>query len=243
MRRGTGTRGHGRRGPAARMAAVGIALVALLLTGVPRDLGAQLLPGAVRALASGRLLVSARHLPDPNFSDTVVLLVDYSEDGAMGLILNRRTDVPLARAFPLVTPAPGAEQRLYFGGPVAPNGVMALLRSTAPQADGREVLDNVYLIGEREPLESQLRAKTAPDRFRVYVGYSGWGPGQLDREAAEGSWHVLPATADLVFDAEPDSLWERQIRLTDARMARIGLRHPADVPPGGLTPDLARFSR
>ncbi|HEX7087932.1 MAG TPA: YqgE/AlgH family protein [Vicinamibacterales bacterium] len=195
----------------------------LLVTGVPRDLGAQLLPGVVRALAPGRILVSARHLPDPNFSDTVVLLVDYNEEGAMGLILNRRTDVPLARAFPLVSPAPDAKQRLYFGGPVAPDGVMALLRATSPQPDGREVLDNVHLIGQREPLESQIRAQTASDRFRVYVGYSGWGPGQLDREAAEGSWHVLPATADLVFDPDPDSLWDRQIRLTDVRVARLGL--------------------
>lgn len=239
----TGTEKQRLRGLAVRMVTVAIALLALLLTGMPHDLGAQLLPGAVRALAPGRLLVSARLLPDPNFSDTVVLLVDYNDEGAMGLILNRRTDVPLARAFPLLSPAPDAQQRLYFGGPVAPTGVMALLRSTSPQPDGRAILDNVHLIGEREPLEAQLRAQAPSERFRVYVGYSGWGAGQLDREAAEGTWHVLPATADLIFDAEPDSLWERQIRLTDARMARIGVRHPADDPQRRITPERSLPSR
>ncbi|HEY8536756.1 MAG TPA: YqgE/AlgH family protein [Vicinamibacterales bacterium] len=220
MRRRKETLVHRRYGNAVRMSAACIALL-LLLTGAPRDLGAQLLPGAVRALAPGRLLVAARHLADPNFSDTVVFLVDYSDEGAMGLIINRRTDVPLVRAFPLVSPAPDPQQRLYFGGPVAPTGVMALLRSNSPRSDAREVIGGVYLITEREPLESQLRARTGPDRFRVYVGYSGWGPGQLDRETAEGSWHVLPATADVIFDAAPESLWERQIRLTRVRVARL----------------------
>ena len=209
----------GRERPAAILATA--ALLLWLAPLLPAARAPQLLPGGVRALGPGRLLIAARHLPDPNFSETVVLLADYDENGAMGLVVNRRSDVPLARAFPGIGPPLDPQHRLYIGGPVAPTGVLALLRSDTPPSGARAILDDVHLIGAREPLEDEIRARTAPARFRVYVGYAGWGPGQLERETADGSWHVVRATADVVFDPEPASVWERQIRLTEARMARL----------------------
>ena len=179
----------------------------------------QLRRGSVRALAAGKLLVSARGLPDPNFAETVILLAEHSGEGSMGLIVNRRTDLPLARLFPHLKPAKGGSAELFIGGPVSPDGVLALLRSTVPTSDSRRVFDDVYLIATREGLDGSILAGAEQSRFRVYLGYAGWGSGQLERETTQGAWHVFRADAAVVFDPAPDSLWQRQVRRTEDRMA------------------------
>jgi putative transcriptional regulator len=186
-------------------------------TGAP-EMSPQLLPGAVRELAPGKLLVAARGLPDPNFSETVILLADYNEKGAMGLVINRPTQVRVATAFPHLGLPQDYLPTLYAGGPVEPNGVLALHRSRRSRGDARGVVAGVHLLSARESLESLLAARTGADRLRVYVGYAGWGPGQLERETLHGSWHVFSAEAAVVFDRDPDTLWPRQIRRTDTRM-------------------------
>jgi putative transcriptional regulator len=92
---------------------------------------------------------------------------------------------------------------------------VALLRARAAVSDSRRVIDDVHMITSREALESALASGAKPNELRVYLGYSGWGPGQLEIEMARGAWHVLPADADLVFDPEPDSVWRRQIDRTE----------------------------
>ena len=178
----------------------------------------QLRPGTVRELATGKILVAARGLPDPNFSQTVVLLADYSDEGTMGIVLNRRTEMPIARVFPNLTDGLVTAALLYAGGPVAPDGVVALERS---RAKGRNILDDVRLVSERADLERLITSSAGPDRLRVYLGYAGWGPGQLERETLLGSWHVFSAEAATVFDAQPDTLWQRQIGRTEQRMATL----------------------
>jgi putative transcriptional regulator len=188
----------------------------------------QLGRGAVRTLAAGKLLVAARDLPDPNFAETVILLAEFSKDGAMGLIVNRRTEVTVARLLPGLRHASGAGSRAFFGGPVAPGGVLALLRHRGVRTDSRRVLNDVHLVNTREVLEELVSSGADASRFRIYVGYAGWGAGQLDKEAAGGAWHVLDGDARVVFDPEPESTWLRQIRRTDA----ISVRGPAgDVLP------------
>lgn len=187
----------------------------------------QLLPGPVRELAAGKLLVAARDLRDPNFSETVILLADFTREGAMGVIINRRTRVPVTRLFPQLKAPEDHPALLYLGGPVAATGVLGLVRSDAARDDSRHVVDDIYLVATREPLESLIAAGVGPSRFRVYLGYAGWGPGQLERETAQGSWHIVQSESDVVFDADPGSLWRRQIRRTDERMARRGAGPPA----------------
>jgi putative transcriptional regulator len=179
---------------------------------------AQLLPGVVKELATGKLLIAARDLPDGNFSETVILLADYSSEGAMGLIINRETEVPLARAFPQLKQV-SARARIFAGGPVATTRMIGLLRTTAPAADVRHIVRDVYLVATREPLEGLIASGADPNRFRVYFGYAGWAPGQLERETVEGSWHVLQGESALIFDPDPSSVWRRQIRRTDGLMA------------------------
>ena len=174
--------------------------------------------GAVRQLAPGKFLVAARNLPDPNFREAVVLLVDVNEQGAMGIILNRPTRATLTEILPGLTGSTAAGVA-YFGGPVQVAGVLALLRSELPRTDCRKVVADVYLVNTREVLDEVLAAGAGPDRFRVYAGYAGWEAAQLQREAALGAWHVFEGDPDVVFDPQPESVWQRQIRRTEDLVA------------------------
>jgi len=215
-----------------------LACAALTVGGLAAPAGRQLRSHAVKELAAGKLLVAARGLPDPNFAETVILLADHSAESAMGLVLNRRTEVSVARLFPNLKGARKQSARVFMGGPVSTDGVLALLRSTAATADSRRVIDDVQLIATQEGLEMQIAAGAEPRRLRVYVGYAGWGPGQLERETLHGAWNVLSAEAAVVFDPEPESLWQRQVRRTEDRMAR--LRLPASARQALQLPAAAR---
>jgi putative transcriptional regulator len=179
----------------------------------------QLSRGRVKALAAGKCLVAARDLPDPNFSDSVVLLVEYGETGAMGVIVNRPTELLISRVLGDSKAAQGRTDRVFFGGPVSPKGLVALVRSKSAVPDSRRVLEDVHLVTSRESLEGLIRAGTRSSELRTYLGYAGWGPGQLERETAAGSWHILPADADVVFDPEPEALWRRLFRATERLIA------------------------
>lgn len=180
--------------------------------------GAQLRSGSVKELAAGKLLVAARGLPDPNFAETVILLAEHSGEGSMGLVINRRTDVPVARLFPNLKLAQGQASALYVGGPVAPDGVLALLRSTTPTSGSRRILDDVDMIATAEGIQGRIVAGADQSRFRVYLGYAGWGTGQLERETLHGSWHVFRGDGAMIFDPDPETLWQRQIRRTEDRL-------------------------
>ncbi len=187
---------------------------------------------AVDALAAGKLLVAARRLPDPNFGNAVILLADFNADGAVGLIVNRRSDVTIARVFPNLTPAPASAGQAFLGGPVDKTRAMALVRAPASPAGARHIFDGVYLLTVREAVESAVTSTAAPGRLRVYLGYAGWGPGQLEAETAEGVWHVLAADADAVFDPDPSSTWQRQIARTQVIQARAAepVSRPSTLP-------------
>ena len=189
---------------------------------------------AVKALAGGKLLVAARRLPDPNFGNAVILLADFNSDGAVGLVVNRRSDVTVARVFPHLTPTLASAGQAFLGGPVEKTRPMVLLRASASPPEARHVLDGVYLLTAREAIESAVTSSTTPGHLRVYLGYAGWGPGQLEAETAEGVWHVLAGDADAVFDPDPSSTWQRQIARTELIQARVMVT--SNTEPGGPCP-------
>ncbi len=196
----------------------------LLLAAFVLPLSAQV--ALVRAPAKGRVLVASKTLGDPNFIHTVVLLAHYDEEGAMGVILNRPTDAPLRRMFPRAEPLKERKDPLYEGGPVMPTGAVALIRfDEKPEKGAKHVRDDIYLVGDLELLEEAVNEGKGPLELRVYLGYAGWGPGQLDREIAMGAWHVFEVDLATVFDPVPETLWERLIRKVTERIAR--LRAPA----------------
>jgi putative transcriptional regulator len=150
----------------------------------------------------GNLLVSSPALHDPNFRKTVVLIAHHDEDGAMGLVLSRPSDVAAADAVPALDGMPGASALVFVGGPVQPEAFMVL-------AEFRDVADAASPIFGRIGF---MPADMEPDdlaitRMRLFAGYAGWGAGQLEAELEEPSWIVVAAEPDDAFADDPDELW------------------------------------
>jgi putative transcriptional regulator len=206
----------------ASLALLGLGAWLSMRPAAAQDLGPsdRLQAAGVDALATGKLLVAARRLPDPNFGNAVILLAEFNAEGAVGLVVNRRSDVTVARVFPHLTTAPASAGQVFLGGPVDKTRAMALVRAPASPAGARHVFDGVYLLTLPEAVESAVSSNAAPGRLRVYLGYAGWGPGQLEAETAEGVWHVLAGDTDAVFDPDPSSTWQRQIARTEVIQAR-----------------------
>jgi putative AlgH/UPF0301 family transcriptional regulator len=169
-------------------------------------------------LGVGKLLVASRGLGDPDFAKTVVLLVHYDDKGVVGLILNRRTDVPLSQVLDLKA-AKGRSDPIYLGGPVAPSSVLGLLESSAKVAKAENIFGGVYLISDKTLFEHTIAAKTDPRVFHVYLGYAGWTQDQLQAETKLGAWFVFPADAATVFNPDPDTLWSQMIEKTELNLA------------------------
>lgn len=153
----------------------------------------------------GQLLIASSSLIDPNFARTVVLIASHVETGALGLILNRELDSDLVDVWSRISSGPCVRtEKLRHGGPVP--GTLMALHDNRPLAN-LVVADDLYVATELNAME----ALAASDEGRAvfYVGHSGWGPGQLEREIQEGSWLVAPAETDHVFGDRDDlSLWK-----------------------------------
>ena len=184
----------------------------------------------VKDLAPGKFLIARQGLLDPNFARTVVLLVQYREEGAMGLIINRRTKLPLSRVLEELKDAKNRSDPVYLGGPVQITGVLALLRSRAKPEDALHVFADVYLVSSKAPLEKALAAGAESSALRAYLGYSGWLPGQLEQEIERGSWFIWRGDAAMVFDPDPETVWSRMIKKTEANIARSSFPQPERVP-------------
>lgn len=155
------------------------------------------------------LLVAARDLPDSNFSETVVLLLDYDERGALGLIINRPIDMAPAELLPDVRGLHDYRGTVYVGGPVLMTRMFVLFRSSRTPPDAKHIFDDVYMSASRTVLENMSGPLPDSSALRLYAGYAGWGAGQLNSEIARGDWHLIPADTDLVFSEEPDGVWEK----------------------------------
>jgi len=173
-------------------------------------------------LAVGKLLVASRDLGDPNFAKTVILLVHFKEgQGAVGLVVNKRTDVPISRVFHDLKEASGRNDPVYIGGPVELNSVLALLKSASKPEGAEKVFGDVYLISNKDLLTRTLGSSAEAAVFHTYIGYAGWGAGQLEHEVELGAWHIMAADVGTVFQSDPDSVWPRLIRRTETQIAKI----------------------
>ncbi len=157
--------------------------------------------------AKGKFLVADRNLIDPNFSKTVILLTDYHQYGATGLIINRPTKLKLSKAFPEMEKLRHRTDTLYFGGPVAKGHIHLLIRSEDQPEGSRRVFDNIFVSSSLAVLQKMIDNEAGGATFRVYAGYAGWAAGQLDRELSRGDWHVLRADARTIFDKPSSEIW------------------------------------
>ena len=178
-------------------------------------------PGLREKLAKGKFLVASRQLNDPNFSETVVLLIEYGPEGAMGLVVNRPSNVKLSTVFPDTKELKQRKDTIYVGGPVAVNQMLLLIRSAQAPKDSISVLEDVHISSSWKVLEGLIRETEGDLRFRLFAGYAGWAPSQLDFERSRGDWHVLKAEADSVFAQDPGALWQELIRRATVKWVRM----------------------
>jgi putative transcriptional regulator len=175
-------------------------------------------------ISAGTFLVAPRHAADPSFAETVVLLVRMDDSGALGLVINRLTNVPVSVVLPDYKPARQNKDHAFSGGPVQQESLLALYRSSRKIEGASPVFQDVYLVSTRAALDRVLHLKADARNLRVYLGYTGWGPGQLQHEMDLNVWRVLPADADTVFAADPSAVWQQLIERTELRLALNTLR-------------------
>ena len=171
--------------------------------------------GSRHGLAPGKFLIARRELMDPNFAQTVVLLFKHDEEGSIGLIINRATDIKLSEAIDHFQQWEGEDDRLYQGGPVSRNRVTMLIRTEDEIEGAHQVFDDVHLGAANGLLQSLANGWDKPKAFRAYTGYAGWGAGQLEGEMKRESWYAVPARSDIVFDADPGTVWQRLTEETE----------------------------
>ncbi len=173
-------------------------------------------------LAQGKLLIATPQIGGGTFSRTVILLLDYNPGGAMGLILNRPTAVPLVEVLPEVEDLRERPDVLHFGGPVSKNQVFLLHGSPRPfDEESAQLIDGVYVGGNPGILEDTLQQDASGSlRFRVYAGYAGWTAGQLDNEVLRGDWQVHWGNALTVFETSPIVMWKELLFLSESHWAQ-----------------------
>ena len=166
-------------------------------------------PAAAQTIGNGTLLVASPQLTDMNFARAVVLVLRHDENGTLGVVLNRPTNLVPATVFPeLATSVSGYSGNLFRGGPIAPTRLLYLVRGlAAATVTGPEVVDKVFLSIDDASLPDMVRLAAGTDELRLYAGHAAWVPGQLQAEVNAGGWELSRATPELVFHADPGSLW------------------------------------
>ena len=174
-------------------------------------------------IAHGRFLVAARKLRDPNFSQTVVFLIQYDKTGAMGVVINRPTEVKLSAVMTDLKALHKRSDKIFWGGPVENNQLLLLFRSDVQPKESMHVFQDVYLGSSPKVIDWVLKNKSGENQFRVFAGYAGWSPGQLDQEVARGDWHILPAKADVIFNKKSAEIWPELIIRGSAKHVKMDL--------------------
>jgi putative transcriptional regulator len=178
---------------------------------------------------TGSLLVASPALTDPHFDRSVVLVVDHDEDGAVGLVLNRPSELRVFALLPVWSDLAAEPQVVFEGGPVAGESALALARVDGIGPDNepegaRHLTGDLCLVdldGDPDVLTGRLRG------LRVFAGYAGWAPDQLESEIAEGSWFVVPALPDDPFRPDAGQLWRTVLRRQTGAL-RLLAGFPAD---------------
>jgi putative transcriptional regulator len=188
--------------------------------------------GPASAWTTGKLLVASPALTDPNFARAVVLVIDHDDEGAVGLVLNRPTSLEVASVLPVWADLAADPDVVFEGGPVGPESALALARlrgSAQAEASGgavgvRHLVSDLCLVdldGDPDALVPSLEG------FRVFAGYAGWAPDQLEAEIDEGSWFVLAPMHGDVFARDADRLWGSVLRRQPGDL-RLMATYPAD---------------
>jgi putative transcriptional regulator len=172
----------------------------------------------------GQLLIASPTMSDPNFARTVVAVANHDADGALGIVLNRPSDTEVVEAVPELEGVVDLDEVVFVGGPVQPASIVVLAEFEDPDEAAFLVVEGIGLVSDHTGLD-QLGTATA--RRRIYAGYTGWGPGQLESELERDDWIVEPALPEDVFDDDPLELWTRVLERKGGQF-RLIARMPID---------------
>ncbi len=172
----------------------------------------------------GQLLIAGPSLADPNFSRTVVLVVEHSDEGALGLVLNRPSDATVGETVPQLEELLDAADSVFLGGPVGPSSVIVLARFEDPGEAALLAFADVGVLGNSLSIEDPVAGVRDA---RAFVGHAGWGPGQLDGELERGDWIVEPALLEDAFSPDPQGMWAAVLTRKGGSYALIA-RMPVD---------------
>jgi putative transcriptional regulator len=172
----------------------------------------------------GQLVVASPTMSDPNFARTVVAIANHDADGALGIVLNRPSETEVVDAVPELDGIVDTEDVVFVGGPVQPASIVVVAEFEDPGEAAFLVVEGIGLVSDRTGLD---RLGTATARRRIYAGYTGWGPGQLEAELEREDWIVEPAQPEDVFDDEPADLWGRVLSRKGGQF-RLLARMPID---------------
>lgn len=173
----------------------------------------------------GRLLVATPTVGDPNFAETVILMLEHSEEGAMGVVLNRPSEIHVAEHLPGWTAVVVSPPVVFRGGPVAPNAALCLARVDAQMPDGGWH-PLVGRVGTVDLSQDPGQAVPAVAEVRIFAGYAGWAPLQLEAEIADGGWFVVDADPSDALSPDPEDLWREVLRRQRGTVSLF-----ADYPP------------
>lgn len=194
------------------------ALAALALTLAAAAPAARAQAGRAAESPPAMLLIAAPQLTDAPFRETVVLIIRHGRGGPLGVIVNRPLAAKVADVLRKPAASPLAERPLYFGGPVDTQRLIALYRDNGPQPrESLAVADGLWL-SQSVPLIDTLLGKP-PSAFKLFAGFAGWAPGQLEREIARGDWYLLPLDEEAVFGGDEAGLWKKLIQRASERRA------------------------
>jgi putative transcriptional regulator len=153
------------------------------------------------------LLTARAELPDSDFADSVVLVMNNLGPAPIGVIVNKPTPIPVSRLFPDMKRLAQVQDKLYFGGPVEFGSVWFLFRSAAPAEHAIRASDGIYISADRDLLLQLLGRDKPMDGLRIFIGHSGWAPGQLEEEIARGDWKLGRAESKAIFDGKSEHPW------------------------------------
>jgi putative transcriptional regulator len=180
--------------------------------------------GEVDGSLRGKLLVASPALVDPNFARSVVFITEHGPEGAMGIVLDRPSETAVSELAPQLDEVAGADAPVYVGGPVQPSALVVLAEFTDPAAAAWIVVADVGFASADVDMDELAGAVR---RARVYAGYSGWGPGQLEAEMEVESWIVEPPLPPELFPDDPEALWSAVLARKGGQYALVA-RMPAD---------------
>jgi putative transcriptional regulator len=174
-------------------------------------------------LGKGVLLIAGRNLNDPNFSKSVVLITEFNETGTVGLVINRRTMIPLAEVFPQIGELTALLEHLYLGGPVATHSIRLLVQAEELPDEAKHVFDDIYLVDTHNLFNQIIQDEPGRRNLKLYAGYAGWAPGQLESELLRGDWYIWHASAEIIFNMMPEDTWNELIQVATAKWVMLSV--------------------